>query len=63
MKAKVLRKFRDKVTGEIRRPGDVLTMNKKRFAEVQKVGEIKNIGPILEEIKDENEEDEAENKE
>lgn len=63
MKAKVLRKFRDKVTGEIRRPGDVLIMNKKRFAEVQKVGEIKNIGPILEEIKDENEEDEAENKE
>lgn len=63
MKVKVLRKFRDKVTGEIRRPGDVLTMNKKRFAEVQKVGEIKNIGPILEEIKDENEEEEAENKE
>ena len=46
MKAKVLRKFKDKVTGETRNPGDVLTVSKKRFEEILKVG------PLVEEIKE-----------
>lgn len=38
MKAKVLVKFKDKETGEIRNIGDVFVCNKKRFAEILEVG-------------------------
>jgi len=38
MKAKVLIKFKDKETGEIRNIGDVFICNKKRFAEILESG-------------------------
>ena len=34
MKAKVLKRFKDKHTGEVYRPGTIITVNKKRFAEI-----------------------------
>ena len=40
MKAVVLRKFRDKHTGEIHKVGDVLTITKKRFKEILEVAEL-----------------------
>ena len=50
MKAKVLKPFRDKETGEIRKVDDVFTCTKKRFNEILSVDEL------VEEIKEENEE-------
>lgn len=38
MKVKVIKKFRDKETKVIHKAGDTLTISKKRFAEIQKVG-------------------------
>ncbi len=34
MKAKVLRRFKDKHNGKIYKKGDVITVNKERFAEI-----------------------------
>lgn len=38
MEVKVLKKFRDRHSGEIHRAGDILTINKKRFEEILAVG-------------------------
>ena len=40
MKAKVLQKFKDKYTGEVREVNEVFTCTKKRFAEILSVGEF-----------------------
>lgn len=37
MKAKVLKRFRDKETGDMREAGDEFTCTKKRFAEIRSV--------------------------
>ncbi len=46
MKAKVLKRFRDKHTGKIHKPGDIITISKKRYAEILEVDvlveEVKN---------------------
>lgn len=34
MKAKVLRKFRDKYTGKIHNPGDIIIVSTERFEEI-----------------------------
>lgn len=34
MKAKVLKKFKDKHNGKMYMPGDIITISKKRFAEI-----------------------------
>ena len=46
MKAKVIKAFRDKHTNEMYKPGDVLTIPKKRFEEILKTA------PLVEEIKE-----------
>lgn len=38
MKVKVIKKFRDKETKKIHAVGEELTITKKRFVEIQKVG-------------------------
>ena len=53
MKVKVLKKFKDIHTGEIHEAGNVLTVSKKRFAEILKNGTEKNAGILVEEIKEE----------
>ncbi len=50
MKVKVLKVFKDKYTGELYKAGDILTVTKKRFAE------ILEIAPLVEEVKEEIEE-------
>lgn len=45
MKVKVLRTFKDRYTKAIHRKGDVLTINKDRYAEITAVG------PYVEEVK------------
>ena len=37
MKAKVLKRFKDKYNGKIYEEGDVITVSKKRFAEILEV--------------------------
>lgn len=44
MKAKVLRRFKDKHTGEIYKVGEVITVSKARFAEILEVA------PLVEEV-------------
>lgn len=46
MKVKVLKKFRDKHTGEIYKRGETITISKKRFAE------ILTVAPLVEEVKE-----------
>lgn len=46
MKAKVLKKFKDKHSGKIHEVGDTLTISKERF------NEILSVGPLVEEAKD-----------
>lgn len=45
MKAKVLKRFKDKYSGEIYKEGDVLNITKERFAE------ILTVAPLVEEVK------------
>lgn len=40
MKVIVLRKFLDKHTGEVHKPGDILEITEERFAEILKVGKL-----------------------
>ena len=40
MKAKVLRKFSDKYTGEIYYKGDVIEVSEERYREIMKVGQL-----------------------
>ena len=47
MKAKVLKRFKDKHTGEVYKAGQVITVTKKRFAEILKTA------PLVEEVKEE----------
>ena len=54
MKARVLCKFIDKETGELRKAGDVFTCTKKRFAE------ILSVGLLVEEVKEEKQKTEEE---
>ena len=46
MKVKVLKSFKDKHNGKVYKPGEVLTISKKRFAEILEVAvlveEVKN---------------------
>ena len=37
MKAKVLKKFKDKHNGKVYHPGDIIIVSKKRFAEILEV--------------------------
>ena len=37
MKAKVLKRFKDKHNGKVYEPGDIITISKKRFAEILEV--------------------------
>lgn len=50
MKVKVLKPFRDKVTGEMHKEGEVFTCTKKRY------NEILSVDKLVEEIKEESEE-------
>lgn len=45
MKATVLKKFKDKNTGKLYKPGDTLTLSEARFKEILKVG------PLVERVK------------
>ena len=45
MKVKVLKAFRDKYSGEIRKEGSTITVSKDRYAE------ILTKGPLVEEVK------------
>ena len=47
MKVKVIKKFRDKVTGELRKVDDEFNCTKKRF------DEILSVDKLIEEIKEE----------
>lgn len=47
MKAKVVQRFKDKHTGEMHEVDDIITISKKRFAEILEVA------PLVEEIKEE----------
>ncbi len=47
MKVRVLKVFKDKYTGELYKVGDVLTVTKKRLAEILETA------PLVEEIKEE----------
>lgn len=38
MKAKVVKKFIDKYTGELHKPGEVIKISKKRYEEILAVG-------------------------
>ena len=49
MKAKVLKSFRDKETGKVRKVGEEFTCTKKRF------NEILSVDLLVEEIKEEKE--------
>lgn len=51
MKAKVLKKFKDKHNGKIYEPGDIITVSKKRFAEILEVD------VLVEEVNEKNTED------
>lgn len=53
MKVKVLKKFEDIHTGEIHEAGKILTVSKKRLAEILKNGTEKGAGILVEEIKEE----------
>lgn len=48
MKVKVIRRFKDKKTGDIRKKGEEFTLSKERFAEIEKVGHF------VEEVKSDN---------
>ena len=50
MKVKVLKPFKDKITGELHKVDDIFTCTKKRYNEILSVDEL------VEEIKEENEE-------
>lgn len=50
MKAKVLKGFKDKYTGEIYKTGAIITISKKRFAE------ILTTAPLVEEVRAEEKE-------
>lgn len=56
MKVKVVEKFRDKKTKEIRKVGEVFNVSKERFKEIIEVG------PFVEEYKEESAETEKESK-
>ena len=44
MKAKVLHEFKDKHTGEMHKPGDVITISAERFEE------ILTVAPLVEKV-------------
>ena len=48
MKAKVLKRFKDKHNGKVYEPGDIVTISKKRFTEILEVD------VLVEEIKEKN---------
>lgn len=52
MRVKVLKTFRDKVTGELHKIGDEFTCTKKRYSE------ILSVDNLIEEVKEEKEESE-----
>lgn len=54
MKAKVLKPFRDKVTGELHKVGDIISCTKKRY------NEILLVDKLIEEIEEKNAENEDE---
>lgn len=51
MKAKVLKRFKDKYTGEIYEAGDVITVTKKRFKEILEVDVL--VEEVIEETTEE----------
>lgn len=51
MKAKVLKRFKDKHTGEIHEEGDIITVTKKRFKEILEVDVL--VEEVTEEITEE----------
>ena len=52
MKAKVLKNFRDKYSGEIHKAGTVITVSRERF------DEILTVAPLVEEVKTKSKKDE-----
>ena len=54
MKAKVLKAFEDiHKVGKIYKKGDVITVSKERFAEINKNGTAKGAGILVEAVKEE----------
>lgn len=54
MKAKVLRKFEDiHKKGKIYKKGDIITVSKDRFAEINENGVKKGVGVLVEAVKEE----------
>jgi hypothetical protein len=51
MKAKVLKRFKDKHNGKVYEPGEIITISKKRF------NEILEVDVLVEEIKEKNTEE------
>lgn len=50
MKAKVLRTFRDRhKPKKVYKPGEIITLSKERFAEINKTAAEKKIAPLVEE--------------
>jgi hypothetical protein len=49
MKAKVLKRFKDKHNGKIYEPGEIITISKKRF------NEILEVDVLVEEVKNDDE--------
>lgn len=47
MKVKVLKKFKDKHNGKTYKEGDIITVSKKRYAEILETA------PLVEEVKEE----------
>lgn len=47
MKAKVLKRFKDKHTGKVYKVGEIITVTKKRFAEILETA------PLVEEVTEE----------
>lgn len=53
MKARVLKKFEDIHKGIIYKKGDVITVSKDRFAEINENGKAKGVGVLVEAVKEE----------
>lgn len=53
MRARVLNKFEDIHKGNIYKKGDVITVSKDRFAEINENGKAKGAGVLVEAVKEE----------
>ena len=61
MKVVVIKKFKDKETGEIRKVGDVFTCKKKRYEEITKAGDyVKEYDETADDVVDETADEQTE---